>query len=391
MTTRPAGQFVADQVRRCRRRLRLLASIRYACIASTSGALAASAFALAFRMPILVAVAWMMGGLGLGLVAGVAAAALRAPSLRKTAEILDRCLHLDDRAVTALQLTGDEDPVAGLVVSDASRRLAAIVPAEVFPLEMRINRRLLVAPAAAALGVLLVLLWNGAQAVRQPSNSAVGQGGAGRSLATAPRGADAAHAEEIDAGVPADIETARASAIESSQDRSAGPTTEPRRSESAAASPSSSDAQPSRDRAMSQQSLTGNGADTMPPDADRTRSIADRPAPRLDAPQNSTALDGTRSADALAAAGGPAPTGRGGATPASTLGAGTAAGGVAGQLPQAAALDPNESFPRQLSYDARYRAAWVRAQAALAHNRVPRALRSYVKDYFEAIRPAARQ
>jgi hypothetical protein len=36
---------------------------------------------------------------------------------------------------------------------------------------------------------------------------------------------------------------------------------------------------------------------------------------------------------------------------------------------------------------ARYRADWERGQAAIARDRVPPALRKYVRDYFTAIRP----
>lgn len=386
MTDRPAGQLVIDHVSRCRRRLRLLAFVRHACLACATAVLVAAACALGLRVSSAIAAEWIGAGVGLGLAVAGLAAALRTPTRRATAAALDRRLHLQDRVVTALQLADDEDPIASLIVRDASHRLRAVVPARVFPLDLRFDWRVLLAPAAAALGVLLMLSWNETAAVPQ-APAARGQGGAaGRPLATQPPSAEAARAEEV-AAAPEGM-AATAPDTERRAEPSAAATSQSRDARAAAANPAAGDARASKE-GQSQRPSTGDDAETTSARTESTLapSEPERVTSRSGGPQGASSPNSPEGVNAPASAGAPATPGRGGLA-AAALAAGPAAGGVAGQSPQATDLARAELPARQPSYDVRYRAAWVKAQAALAQNRVPRSLRSYVRNYFEAIRPA---
>jgi hypothetical protein len=373
-----SAQVVVAQLTRCRQRLRLLALLRHFAILGSAALVVAAGLAFVFRPELAAAAAWF--GVSLAAAGGVAATTSRfaTPGLRQTATLLDRRLRLEDRTVTALNLLDMRDPIAHLVVRDARRRLADLEPASVFPVERRFLRLVLLPPAAAVLVIMLALAWSALPEwdAERPVASMAG-GGIGRPVSG-----------------PASATPAGATATESSRPPS---TADPAR----AGTP---EAGAGETRAVADVTEQARSSEQSNQSAAPTRATQDdAPGVRLPGPvrgpsdlasgvaagASATGLPGEGNATRGAATGAAGPaSGRNTRAGGSSPGPGTGTGGVAGSQPVAltSVVEPPQAADTA-PYAARYRAAWVRAQASLTQNRVPRRFREYVRDYFSAIRP----
>lgn len=271
---------------------------------------------------------------------------LRTPSLRAVAAAADRALSLEDRAVTALQHATDADAFSILVVRDAERRLQAADPASVFPFVVpRHARTLAIAAAIAAVAGLTIAPESLRPAL--PASSAQPEGdAAGASTDTAAKLA-AAPAESV---VPGAKTARRATAA-----------SEPRRGE-----PRQSD-------------VSGQGATERPvaaPPSQAHSTTATTPPHGETAPGRGASRDLGR---ASISEGTLNARGSGGAAASKT----PLAGGVSADAPLA---PPAAASDRRTVVGGRASTAADRAEAAMARDDIPPALRSYVRAYFEAIR-----
>jgi len=344
-----AGDTPFDLLRRCRRRQSLVAAVRYAGIALPIAIVSSEAMAFVARPgPATLAMA-IASAVGLALAVALIAAMMRAPDLRQTAAALDARLRLQDRMVTALQVSNDDDPMARLVLRDAASRVAGLSPAQAFPLEPPAHFRAMLAGAVSI------------------------------SVAFAIAGAAASPAWRIDRGSGAGAATTGAG----QQGRASRPGTP--QSAAGAEAPVSSARSTSTPPAAPQHAARG----TEPAggrDLGRTPSALKASGARGGSQASSTSAD--REVPESTVAAGASATGRGAVGDAQ--GPIQAAGGVRGESLRAAASARDASSgdsPLSPAYAARYRTASVRAQAAISQERVPAGLAAYVRHYFIAIRP----
>jgi hypothetical protein len=338
-----------DLLRRCRRRLCLVAAVRYAGITLPIAIVSSEAIAFAITPGSAKLAILMAATIAIALAAALIAAMVRAPHLRDTAAALDTRLRLQDRMVTALQVSKDDDPMARLVLRDAASRVAGLSPAQAFPLEPPAHFRAMVAGAVsisvafAVAGAAASPSWRIERAIG-PGAAATGGGQQGRaSRPGAPQ--SAASAERVPS-------VARPSSTPPAAVQQAARGTEPAVGRDLGRTPSALKAPGAR--GGSQASSTG----------------ADRDVPGSTAPAGAPAAG----RGAVGEAQGPI----------------QAAGGVKGESLRAAASTPSASAgdsPLSPAYAARYRTASARAQAAISQERVPASLAAYVKHYFIAIRP----
>jgi hypothetical protein len=237
--------------------------------------------------------------------------------------------------------------MALLVVRDAAARLTSISPAAAFPFETPLHfRAAMIAAVIASLVFLIVASAPGSSwlTARGGSNGASGVGGgrAGRAATPGP------NAQIVEGAAPSGSDPQRQPAS----------TPEP-----------PADPPVGRESTLHQTATQarGRGGDEAPA-ADSAAS-----AQRPDAGSASGATDGGRGASGFADQ------------------TATAAGGVNGSrhskpLPTASRATP-AAAPGTAAYRDDYRSASARAQAAIAQERVPVRLRTYVKRYFVAIHP----
>ena len=334
-----------ELLRRCRRRLVVVAAVRRAGITLPIAIALSETIALVARPAPVVLWTVVASAIGLALIVALGAAMVSAPSLRDTAAALDARLRLQDRMVTALQVATDDDPMATLVLRDVAVRIAGVSPSQTFPLEPPAHFRAIGA-AAIAISTVFVVVSVTAPAWRIDRARQVGSpvtGGAQRSRGarseTQQPGANAAPAPSGPRPAGASQVAARATEPAVGRDLGRSPAglraAGPRRGSDAAAAP------------------------------------AGREAPGATVPAGAAAA------------------GRGAAGASTELA--QAAGGVKGEslrnAADAAADESGPASPLSPAYAARYRTASARAQAAIAQERVPAGLANYVKNYFIAIRP----
>lgn len=320
----------------------------------------AQAFCLCVAASVLIGEALVVGGAVHSMVAAVAMAATAAllaavaatmvlrPRLSDIAALIDARLHLQDRVVTALQFNTAIDPFSKLVVRDAHARVAAVRASDAVP--FTVPRRIRAAVGAAAV-VSAVMIVATTEAPRWSRTGWTGFGGAG----VAPNSSGVA--------APASIATAR-------------------QQNAVAGSAIATDNQTERSSARQQPDANQTGA-TEP----SVQSSSSREA--------SPSSDGTgRLERGSTSRGDTTSTSTGANTPGDAGVAGGAAstsyeqrgGGVANGARSARATDT--ATPGDSTYRAAYRSGRAAAESAVAQDRVPADLRSYVRDYFVAIRPA---
>lgn len=282
------------------------------------------------------------------LLTAAAATILLRPGLRDIAASIDARLDLQDRLVTALQFKAAVDPFSQLVVRDAHSRVASIRASDAVPFALPRSIRAASAAAAIVSAVMIVATteiprWSpaGSTGVGNPGVTANAAGAAG------PAG-DAARQQPnpaAGASIVADNGTERSAARQqTAADHSESTTRSPQaRSLSEIASPSSGGTE------QIERGSTASG---------------------------DTSSTNTNSSGDTGVAGGAASTSR------EPRGGGVA-NGARNARPTGTAAPPDDS-----TYRVAYQTGRAAAESAVEQNRVPADLRSYVRDYFVAIRPA---
>jgi len=333
-TARADSATITDALARSQRRIVAVEFWRGASVA-LAAAIIAGEVTIIFGTRLLpsVSVRWAIA-LGL-LAAALATAAIRAvlrrPTVRQTASIVDRRLGLADRLVTAVQFPGQEDPYAQLVERDAAARLAGFNAAAALPIETP-----RIAPAAVLLAIAIPIVFV-LTAAWQRRDWTLGIS------ALASRAG-------LDIAVPS---TAGGSITRT------------------AAAPSSS-----------------TGVSAARPVPRSGVELSPRPAGTTDAresgrPNTLSMVSQDRNRDGGSGAGPAAASDQHKTSNPSARGGGVAAGALATQL-----VGQSRANGGGIENTPAYRAAWSRAQSAVAPDRVPADRRVLVKHYFAAIRPS---
>jgi hypothetical protein len=284
------------------------------------------------------------------LLTAAAATILLRPGLRDIAASIDARLHLQDRLVAALQFNAAVDPFSQLVVRDAHSRVASIRAADAVPFAL--PRSIRAASAAAAI-VSVVTIVATTEVPRWSRAGRTGFGGPGVTVngAGAEGSASSAARQQPNSSARASIAAANGTERSSARQQPAAdqpeattPSTQAQ-SLSEIASPSSGGTE-----RLERGSTTGGG--------------------------NTSTKTDTNTSDHAGVAGVAASTSyeqRG--------------GGVANGT-RSARSTGTTALPDNSTYRAAYRSGRAAAESAVGQDRVPADLRSYVRDYFVAIRPA---
>jgi hypothetical protein len=356
---------LTSALRRFQRRLRLREFVRVLPIAMAV-ALAAAAAAVWFGTAALFALAI---SLVFAAAAAAGVAAVRTPSLERSAQIVDCELGLQDRTVSALQFSGMDDAISQLVVGDGASRLQR-QPVTALAVSVPAFGRW-AAIAAAALFAIVAVVHENSQPAQSGAHSGpgiAGQAGLTQSRPPASPGRSAAQDAANQAEAPPDSATASAPRQTS---RLGGP---PRAGERSGA----------------------NAADTLKPETDETVAAtppvsraAGAGAPGAAQTEGAGASGPARARSQTSASSPPQGAGRGaGAAEGHQNSAGGVAGGELGEnkAPTAAVVPPPVD-----RHSAAYATAYTRAEAATSAERIPAPLRAYVRAYFLAIRPPSPQ
>ena len=371
------------ELQRYRARMITVAGSRYA----------ASAIVVALAVAVSVSLTWRLhapvaGGLGAALVAVAAllsfiAASMSAPSLAQTASRLDRRLGSNDCLVTAVECLGASDPVADLVVCEGLRRVESSTPSTLLPLELP-QRIGMLSAVASTIVAASIIGWNrstitaGADA---PSTSPVGATPAAERSVPNGRGQQQRPANPQEASVTA-----------SASPRAVAGAPEPTADRSRAAD---NDSAAAKSGSESSRGTTADRSSALPTDPSRAPNES---ASSANTDRNATTAAGGSRSDRPSARGdrdiaSGAQIGSGGGGRSATLASQTSrgAGGVSGgSLSTAPTVDRASAPPSTQSAAQMDEAAWTRAQAAIARERIPADLRQLVQDYFTAIRRARR-
>jgi hypothetical protein len=336
---------ILTTVARCRVRMQLVAAARRAGITIPLAIVAGELFAgtRAATPGQLFAIA----GIALGLAVAIAAlpSMLRVPGVRTSAAAIDARLRLQDRTVTAVQMLDDTDPMARLVVRDAASRLSKVSPGHVFPFEAPTHFRAALACALGATVLFVVLTAVGGQAGAPPNGS---DGIRSAGAAQSGRGKPPSSAQVLEGAAP-----------------------------SAAAAP----AQASSQTPAAREDTPIGRESTKNDSADQTLARSGS-APRADSARSAPARE-------VGAAAGASDSGRGatGFTAQTAAAAGGVSGTIDTNLADGIRRSARATAPAGAAYRDQYRIASDRARSAVAQERLPARLRTYVKRYFVAIHP----
>ncbi len=310
------------------------------------------------------------------IVTAVAIALARTPSLRTTAEIVDARLGLANLSTTALQFSEQEDSVSRLVVASANERLSAHAPKELSAHAPSAIRWLM--PALVSCVVVAALF-----VTKSPSPRLTPQAST-----------SAAAGDRVVAGQQAAAQNAAAA---SSADSRA-----PRRETTASAVPQPNAAARTSEHATGseQRSVPETGDSSAPTASSQSGDATTRRAAETTRAEHDGGLrrDGAsdRSGkDARSVASSVADSHRGGRSAASAdrpvIGWIKGAGGVDGATPARDRSFTASAPAESAAYVAEYRAGAARAESAVARARVATEVRTLVRDYFMAIRPASQR
>ena len=344
-----SGELLVTRLKALRRRATLVLFAQALCL---SGGLA-----------VLIAEALLVGGavhdaaaIGIAataiLLTAAASTILLRPDLHGIAASVDARLHLQDRLVTALEFNAAIDPFSQLVTMDAHSRIAAVRASEAVPFALPLGIRVVSVAAAVVSGVMVVAI---TVAPRWSSAGWTGFGGPGVTANTVGAAAAVISAQASQQGSPgagasnttnARSELTAARQQQAASDQAGAATASARaRSVSEVAAPSNSDTERLEHEATTRGDTTStNISPNTPTDAGVAGNAA--------------------------------------TTSQEQRGGGVANGARAMRSPGVAAR------PDDPAYRAAYRSGRAAAESAVAHDRVPADLRSYVRDYFVAIRPA---
>jgi hypothetical protein len=322
----------------------------------------AKALCLSGGVSLLIGEALVVGGVAHNVVTAVATAATTAlltaaaatillrPGLRDIAASIDARLHLQDRLVTALQFNAAVDPFSQLVVRDAHSRAASIRASDAVPFAL--PRSIRAASAAAAI-VSAVTFIATTEVPRWSPAGWTGFGGAGVTANAAGAAGPASGAARQVPNPAAAASVASDNGTERSSERQ-----QPAADQAEATAPST------QARSLSEIASPSSGG-TERLELGSTTS----------GDTTSTNTD-TNTSDDAGVAGGAA------STSYEQRGGGVANGARRARSTDAAA-PPDDS-----TYRAAYQNGRAAAESAVGQDRVPADLRSYVRDYFVAIRPA---
>jgi len=286
------------------------------------------------------------GALALAVALAALPSILRVPSVRTSAAAIDTRLRLQDRTVTAVQMLYDADPMARLVVRDAAKRLSSVSPGRVFPFEPPLHFRAALGGALGATVLFVVMTAIRGQAGTPPPNGPDGIRSAGAAQ-SGRMGKPPSSAQVAEGAAP--------SAVVQSQASSPTPAVP-------------EDTPIGRDSAKNnsvEQTLGHRGSAPRPADAARS-------TPARDAGAAAGARDSAHGATGFAER------------------TAAAAGGVSGTIetnPADTTRRARAAAPASVAYRDQYRIASDRAQSAVAQERLPARLRTYVRRYFVAIHP----
>ena len=365
MPTDDAKRRLTSALQRFRRRLRLRAFVLDLPV-SAALATAVAAAVTVTRSEDLSLRAWA-ASLLLAILAAYLVAVIRTPSLAATAQVVDRELRLQDRAVSALQFSESTDSISRLVVAEGAARLEDL-PASRLPLTFPVTARWLAIGTSVLCAAVVLSRMN------QQSTDA-GAARTGPATATASGGTRSPR----DGVATPDAPKGQASVPPASSPGAAA--IPPTRPASAAGTPSAGESsgrgQAPASKPPADPSIESGSAPLTPESTSPNRAQAGGAAGGA-----SRGDGGSKNGTAALTAGG-----RGAGTPGGREDLAGGAGGTIGGR-QAVPLQPNDAGNRRT---AAYDAAYNRAEAATAAERVPFALRSYVRAYFLSIRPASRQ
>ena len=320
----------------------------------------AQALCLSGGMSLLVGEALIVGGAVHNVVTAVATAAtvalltaaaatvLLRPGLRDIAAAIDARLHLQDRLVTALQFNAAVDPFSQLVVRDAHSHVASIRASDAVPFVLPRSIR---ATSAAAAIVSAVTIVATTEIPRWSPAGWTGLGGPGVTANSAGAAGPASNAPKQQPNPAAGVSIAANNGTERSSPRQ---------------QPTANQAE-----ATTQSTQARSSSETASPSSGGTERLE-----RGSTTSGDTTSTNTNASDATGVAGGAASTSyerRGGGV----------ANGAQSARSTGTAAPPDDS-----AYRAAYRSGRGAAESAIGQDRVPADLRSYVRDYFVAIRPA---
>ena len=321
----------------------------------------AQALCLSGGVSLLIGEALVVGGAVHNVVTAVAIAATAAlltaaaativlrPGLRDIAASIDARLHLQDRLVTALQFNAAVDPFSQLVVRDAYSRVVSIRASDAVPFAL--PRSVRAASAAAAI-VSAVTIVATTEVPRWSSAGWTGFGGPGVKANAAGAAGPASSAARQQANPAAGASIAADNGTERSSGRQ-----RPAADQAEATTPST------QARSLSEIASPSSGG---------TGRLERGSTPRGDTTSTNTETN--------------APDDSGVAAGAASTSYEQRGGGVANGARRArstATAPPDNS-----TYRAAYRNGRAAVESAVGQDRVPADLRSYVRDYFVAIRPA---
>jgi hypothetical protein len=311
------------------------------------------------------------------------AARVSAPGLKETAAIVDRELRSSNCIVTAFECLQASDAVADLVIREATRRLDPVTPAAILPIRLPRHFAALTC-AAGAIAIGAVLVQNRQQGhdaapaqARQPATAAGRDAGARGQRGNTPATQDPASVATSTVAPDAVRRDPNAAGSRTAENNGPsgrdGAPADPATSASPVRSAPSSDAPSPSAQApapASASSPAGRAADDSS-GRQAAGNTGDRGRQRAGLGADGGSGGGRGSAAGLAAR--------------TTSGAGGVnAGSSLAQRAPSPAARPLTAQGSQAAADA----AWTRAQAAIARDRIPSDLRQLVQDYFTAIRRA---
>jgi hypothetical protein len=346
-----SGPAVVDVVARCRRRIRMVSAARRAGFTVPLAIVVVEGIVLAARPAAAQIATLSAAAMAVAGIAAAFAAVLRPLTMRAAAAELDTRLHLQDRIVTALHVVSDDDPMAQLVLRDAESHLGSISPRAVFPLEAPSHFGAMLIVMVCSTAVLLLITGTSGRSWLSAGGGTNGAAGAGsgrsgRSLRSGP------NAQTADNRAPSVAETRPRQATQTAANRN--------------------------DTPVGRESVRADA------DTDARGSARGGSGPRSGADARTTAPGRNATSAAGARDGGRGATGF-------SVDMASAAGGVNGvrssTSPPAPPRASAATAPGDAAYRDQYRAASAHAQAAIAQERVPVRLRTYVSRYFVAIHP----
>jgi hypothetical protein len=370
MPVQPKGQTgaFAATLRPFQRRLRKSLFVRTCFVASAFAIAAVDVICLILRQEAVVAILGLIGAFAFSLLLSWAIAVARTPSLSETARVIDRHARLDDRAVTALQFAPDGDAVSRLIVDEATMRLEA-TPVSTLPAQLSPRWRW---TAVGVLAVSALIVIGLGQVNARPSSvvsfeeSTASSSAADRSN-TRHGSSRAVQATDVTAGAAQQTDA---------------PPIDARKLNGAEGSSTPGTARTAVERTAAEQATVSGDRDQL----DRAGSASLQRAEVATTSRGTS--DSSRAAGVDASRTGTGPLSAGGRGAQGITRDSTGGGGVSG-----GALTPGNAGPfpapppmSTALHATDYRGAYARAEAAMARERVPPRLRSYVRDYFLAIR-----